>query len=81
MGYLDPSEIPSGRMFRIEGNGITVLPEVLQRPVHTTVYNFNRDGTSEVVVCENGDLNGGLAMFKGIDWRIRKRYCLIDPVP
>lgn len=50
-------------MFRIEGDSISMLPEVLYRPVHTTEHDFNGDENTEVVVNEFGDLKG--ALFKG----------------
>lgn len=79
-GYLDPSEIPSGRMFRIEGDSISMLPEVLHRPVHTTAHDFNGDGTTEIVVSEFGDLKGALSMFiKGTNGSYMKQVLLDRP--
>lgn len=79
-GYLDPSEITSGRIYRMEGDSITMLPDALHRPVHTTVHDFNGDGTREVVVSEFGDLKGALSMFvKGGDGKYRKKVLLERP--
>jgi hypothetical protein len=63
VGYMDPSEIASGRIFRIKDGNIKALPEILHRPVHTTLHDFNGDGREELVVCEFGDLRGSLSLL------------------
>jgi hypothetical protein len=63
VGYLDPSEVPSGRIITINEGNVKVVPEVLHRPVHTLVHDFNKDGTVELVVSEFGDLTGQLSLL------------------
>lgn len=62
-GYLDPSEIASGRIFWRSEDGVKVLPEILHRPVHTLAHDFNGDEKEELVICEFGDIRGSLSLF------------------
>ncbi|MCJ7466457.1 MAG: VCBS repeat-containing protein [Maribacter sp.] len=64
VGYLDPSSIPSGKIFIRENNVGTVIPEILHRPVHTLIHDLNKDGVDELVVSEFGDLTGALSLLK-----------------
>ena len=63
VGHLDPSEIASGQIIRVSGEGSGILAGSLHRPVHTTVHDFNADGKDELVVSEYGDLRGALSLF------------------
>lgn len=63
VGNLDPSEIASGRLFKVRDSLVHTLPHILHRPVHTTVHDFNGDGKEELVVSEFGDLKGELSIF------------------
>jgi hypothetical protein len=64
VGFLDPSSIPSGKIFIRESNEGTVIPEILHRPVHTLIHDLNKDGIDELVVSEFGDLSGALSLLK-----------------
>jgi len=80
VGYLNPSEISAGRIFRFEHGHVDVLPGVLHRPVHTTVHDFDGDGTEELVVSEFGDLNGAISLFsRKKDGSFEKRILLQQP--
>ncbi len=80
VGYLDPSEIPSGRVFKRAGDQVSQIPEVLHRPVHTTLHDFNGDGEQEIVVSEFGDLKGALSLFvKNDQGTFEKRVLLMQP--
>jgi hypothetical protein len=77
-GYLNPSEIPTGRIFKVLGDSITVLPDLLHRPVHVTVHDFDRNGTEEVVVSEFGDLKGALSLFVRRDNGSHEKKVLLE---
>lgn len=67
VGKLNPSEIPSGRVF-VEKEGTTThLPQVLHRPVHTVVDDLNGDGKDELIISEFGYLTGKLSILKSND--------------
>lgn len=79
-GYLDPSEIASGRIFGEVKGTVTAIPDILHRPVHTTVHDFNGDGVDELVVCEFGDLNGALSLLvRKQNGKYEKRTLLQQP--
>lgn len=63
IGNLAPSEIPLGRIFFRHRDSTTLLPDILHRPVHTSVADLNKDGIEELVVCEYGDLRGMVSLF------------------
>jgi hypothetical protein len=65
VGYLNPSELPSGSVHVIEPSKRKLNRAGIQlhRPVHTLVFDFNKDGHDEVVVCEFGDLTGKLSIL------------------
>ncbi len=64
IGYLNPSEKPRGYIQIIDGKSTNQLPDVLHRPVHTVVHDFDADGENEIVVCEFGNLTGDLSILK-----------------
>ncbi|UWX56042.1 VCBS repeat-containing protein [Maribacter litopenaei] len=65
VGYLNPSELPSGSVHVIEPSKRKLNRAGIQlhRPVHTLVFDFDKDGHDEVVVCEFGDLTGKLSLL------------------
>jgi hypothetical protein len=80
VGYLDPSEIPNGRIFMKSGDNISVIPEILHRPVHTLAHDFNGDGIEELVVCEFGDLRGSLSLLRrNAEGNYEKKILLQQP--
>jgi hypothetical protein len=78
VGYLDPSEIPSGRVFMKDGDSISFLPDMLHRPVHTTVHDFDRNGTTEMVICEFGDLKGAISLYSRVPGGAYQRKVLLE---
>ncbi len=80
VGYLDPSSLASGRIFRKENTKMQTVPDMLHRPVHTLVDDLNNDGEDELVVCEFGDLTGSLSLFvRGQDQQYYKKTILNQP--
>ena len=65
IGSLRPSEIPNGNIFIRSNAGTKGLPQLFHRPVNTLVKDLNKDGRSEIVVSEFGDLTGSLSLFSG----------------
>ncbi len=80
VGFLDPSSIPSGKIFiRKDADG-TVIPEILHRPVNTLVQDLDKDGVDELVVSEFGDLSGALSLLKrNADSKFEKVILLDQP--
>lgn len=80
IGYLNPSEISSGKVFVVQDNTVKVIPEVLHRPVNTLVVDLNNDGKDELVVSEFGDLTGQLSLLIKLDsLNYEKRILLNQP--
>ena len=63
VGFLLPSEIPSGALGMKQGDVIKSLPQNLHRPVHTLIHDLDNDGNDEIVISEFGDLTGQLALW------------------
>ncbi len=63
VGFLDPSSIPSGKIFIRNKDEGTVIPEILHRPVNTLVQDLDKNGVDELVVSEFGDLSGALSLL------------------
>jgi hypothetical protein len=81
VGYLGPSEISSGKIFMTyDDNTMTIIPEVLHRPVNNLVDDLNNDGKDELVVSEFGDLTGELSLLIKLDsLSYEKRVLLNQP--
>jgi len=80
IGYLNPSEMSAGSIFIMGKKHIEALPEILHRPVQTTVHDFNGDGIDELVVSEFGDLRGSLSLLtRSGDGTYKKRVLLQQP--
>ncbi|NER17386.1 FG-GAP repeat domain-containing protein [Spongiivirga citrea] len=63
VGKLDPSDIPTGAIIKKKGPSEIRLKNVLHRPVHTSLYDLNKNGKDELVVCEFGNLVGELSVL------------------
>jgi hypothetical protein len=80
IGYLNPSEISTGKIFIAKDNEVKVIPTVFHRPVNTLVDDLNEDGKSELVVSEFGDLSGQLTLLiKSDSLNYEKRVLLNQP--
>jgi len=80
VGYLNPSEISSGKIFVIKDNKIKIIPEVFHRPVNTLVRDLNGNGKDELVVSEFGNLSGKLTLLIQDDsLHYNKRILLNQP--
>jgi len=64
IGSIRPSELYSGRLFKVNPDTIKIIPEALHRPVHVLAHDFDNDGIKELVVSEFGDIKGQLSLFK-----------------
>jgi hypothetical protein len=67
VGVLNPTELVSGKIFRVYDKQVTAIPEILHRPVHTLVEDLNNDGIDEIIVSEFGYLTGSLSLLKQKD--------------
>lgn len=63
IGNLNPSEIPSGKIFISQDSLVNAIPLILHRPVHNLVADLNNDGNAELVVSEFGNLSGKLSLL------------------
>ncbi|MEN8789585.1 MAG: VCBS repeat-containing protein, partial [Flavobacteriaceae bacterium] len=64
IGQLNPTEIPSGQLFKKSEAGFSPRSDLLHRPVHMLVADLDKDGIEEVVISEFGNLAGRLSLFK-----------------
>ncbi len=78
VGVLNPSELASGKIFMVNKDKVTTIPEILHRPVHTVVQDLNSDGIDEIVVSEFGYLTGSLSLLKQKDSVTFDRQVLIN---
>ena len=67
MGSFAPTDKPSGFVMSLPKNQ-KMPPQIiinnLQRPVHTTISDLNRDGLKDLVICEFGKWQGGLSYWQ-----------------
>lgn len=78
VGYLNPSQIPAGRVFLQQPDTIVGMPEVLHRPVYTLVEDLNGDGTPEYVVSEYGHMTGQLNLMIPLETGGYRREILLS---
>ncbi len=67
IGQLNPSEIPSGRIFTVQDSIVKPLQEILHRPVNTLVVDLFKNGKDELVISEFGNLTGKLSLLTKAD--------------
>jgi len=78
VGYLNPSELASGKIFMVNEDKVTAIPEIFHRPVHTMVQDLNKDGNDEILVSEFGHLTGRLSLLKQKDSVTFDRQVLLN---
>ena len=70
IGRIEPVDFPDGRVMSLDINAKsdkvnqTLLASDLARPVQTIEGDFNKDGLKDLVVLGQGDLKGGVYLFK-----------------
>lgn len=79
IGYMNPSEVPLGLLYRMLPGRTDTLARKLHRPVYTEVADLNDDGLDEILICEFGNLTGELSMLVQSGAHVEKRPLL--PVP
>lgn len=80
VGYLDPSQVPAGKIIRRHNGQETVVTDSLHRPVHTLVHDFDQDGEDEIIVSEFGNFTGQLSLFqKNASGEFEKSVLLPQP--
>ena len=68
MGSFSPTDAATGMLLALpsdERMPPALLVDKLQRPVHTTVADLDKDGKEELIVCEFGKFTGSLSLFSG----------------
>jgi len=63
IGYLNPSEIPLGALYRESNGSMDRLASKMHRPVFTEIVDLNDDGEMEILSCEFGHYTGELSML------------------
>lgn len=64
VGQLNPSEIAIGSLYKKIDDTTRQIINKLHRPVFTSVYDFNKDDSDEILISEFGNLRGGLSLWK-----------------
>ena len=65
IGYMAPSKEALGLIHRIQTASIDTLARGLHRPVYMEIADLNEDGLNEILICEFGDLEGGIVFIHG----------------
>jgi len=76
MGFMNPSENPSGTTYKKQNGKQKILANELHRPVYTQVVDLNNDKVDEILICEFGNLTGQLSMLTQYDDEVKKRTLL-----
>jgi hypothetical protein len=63
IGYIHPSAIAKGKVFKIGPSDSLNIASELHRPVHMLTEDLNNNGTVELVISEFGNLTGELSLF------------------
>jgi hypothetical protein len=68
VGRLEPVDFPNGKVVKInldkKNNDPTLVASDLPRPQQTVLADFNKDGLTDMVVCGQGNLKGGVFLLK-----------------
>lgn len=67
IGSFSPTEAPSGKVWYLSNdapNHPITLIDSLQRPVHTSVADLDKDGRFDLVTCSFGKWSGNLSWWK-----------------
>jgi hypothetical protein len=81
MGLMDPSDRNRGNLIVSDLRQKNILPKLidLHRPVQVTEGDFDRDGRSDVVVCQFGFNTGRLSLYRNLPTGFREDT--LDAVP
>lgn len=79
MGYMDPSDIPKGRLWRFANGRRAVIGEGLYRPVFVEAADLDRDGRTEYLVCEFGNRIGRLLLIDDEEAGFEKKVLIGQP--
>ncbi len=63
IGYMNPSEVPTGTIYKKQNGQLKTLAKELHRPVFSQVVDLNNDKIDEVLICEFGNHTGKLSML------------------
>lgn len=63
IGYMNPSEVPTGIIYKKQNGQLKTLAKELHRPVFSQVVDLNNDDIDEVLICEFGNHTGELSMI------------------
>jgi hypothetical protein len=69
IGRLEPMDFPNGRVVNVNLDSKEVranqkqVASDLARPVQTVAADFNKDGLTDLVICGEGNLKGGVYLF------------------
>ena len=84
-GILHPNDQPNGTLVRYAFAGSdslrspTILIDSLFRPVFVEPFDLDEDGRNEFIICEYGDNQGRLALYKHDGSRYERQ--VLDPRP
>lgn len=79
MGYMNPSDIPRGKLWRFQNGKRSVLAEGLHRPVFVESMDVNEDGTLEYLICEFGNRVGRLSLLEWDGTAYGKKTLISQP--
>lgn len=79
MGFMNPVDIPRGKLWRFIDGKRTVLAEMLHRPVYVERIEANGDSQMEYLVCEFGNRTGTLSLLEWDGTRYRKKSLISKP--
>ncbi len=74
MGSLLPSELEKGSISMTSNTGNKTLIENLHRPVYMNVDDLNKDGNTEIIVCNYGNKTGSLEIFEKVGGNYEKSF-------
>ena len=77
VGYLNPSEIARGKIYKVKNKRVEEVATNLHRPVHTSVYDFDKNGVDELIVSEFGHLTGALSLWSADEADSYKKKVLL----
>ena len=74
MGSLLPSEQKKGSVSMISNDKKKMIVDKLGRPVYMNVNDLNEDGKNEIVVCNFGNISGGLEIYQQVGDEFEKIF-------
>lgn len=79
MGYMNPSDVPRGKLWLLKDGKRQVVAESLFRPVYAKIVDVDQDGKHEYLVCEFGNRTGRLTLWQWDGTRFSGRPLLQMP--